>query len=92
MQFTKHLREPIRNGEITQTVRIWKSPRVKVGNAYRLDPGRVIVESIQQIDFDQITPALARNTGFSSVAELIKVAKHGQGRNVYLIAFRYEAP
>lgn len=90
MQFTRRLREPIRNGEITCTVRIWKRPRVKVGNKYRLDDGLVIVESIHEISFDDITPSLARRSGFSGLADLLKVAKHGAGECVYLIEFRYE--
>ena len=92
MQFTKRLREPIRDGEITKTVRIWKSPRVKVGNAYALPPGRAIVESIQEIELANINQTLARETGFSSVAELLKLAQHGSGTHIYLIEFRYEAP
>ena len=92
MQFTKRLREPIKNGEITQSVRIWKSPRVKAGNAYRLEPGHIVVESIRQIEFEDISARLARETGFSSLAELLKTAKHGAGEQVYLVTFRYEQP
>ncbi len=91
MQFTRHLREPIRNGEITKSVRVWKSARVKVGSAYRLDPGRIIVESIHEIGFDDITPRLARETGFKGVADLLKIARHGKGETVFLVSFRYES-
>ena len=89
MQFTRKLREPIKKGEITKSVRIWKSPRVKVGNAYRLDHGQVVVDSIHKIDFDDITASLARETGFGGVVELLKIAKHGQGENIYLLTFHY---
>ena len=89
MQFTRKLRERIRSGEITKTVRIWKSPRVKVGNSYRLDPGKVAVDSMHHIGVDDITGSLARETGFSGLAELLKIAKHGSGENVYLISFHY---
>lgn len=90
MQFTQRLREPVKNGEITKSVRIWKSPRVKVGNAYRLPPGHIVVDAIHEIGIDDLTPSLARETGFSSVAELLKVAKHGAGESVYLVSFHYE--
>jgi len=92
MQFTKRLRDPIRNGEITTSVRIWTSPRVKVGNRYVLDGGHIVVDRLSTIDFEDITPRLARESGFSSVAELLKVAKHGSGETVYLVEFHYEAP
>tara|TARA_R110002073_G_scaffold133941_3_gene281499 strand:- start:344 stop:655 length:312 start_codon:yes stop_codon:yes gene_type:complete len=89
MQFKKELREPVKSGEITKTVRIWKSQRVKAGNSYRLSPGFVVVDSIHRIEFDDITPRLARETGFGSVASLVKTANHGDGENVYLISFHY---
>ncbi|MEQ8313434.1 MAG: ASCH domain-containing protein [Gammaproteobacteria bacterium] len=89
MQFTKKLRQRIQSGEITKSVRIWKSPRVKAGNAYQLKPGHIVVDSIQQIEMSDITGSLARETGFSGVAELLKIAKHGSGENVYLVSFHY---
>jgi hypothetical protein len=89
MQFTKRLREPIINGDVTCTVRIWQSPRVKTGNLYRLGEGAVEVTSIRRIDLSDITPALARRSGFEGVVDLLKVAKHGSGENVYLVEFVY---
>ena len=91
MTFTKRLREPIMRGEITCSVRIWRTPRVKVGGRYRLGSGFVEVKSIRQIALGDITPALARRSGFAGVIDLLKVAKHGAGENVYLIDFNYRA-
>jgi hypothetical protein len=91
MTFTKRLRAPIMRGEITCSVRIWKSPHVKVGGRYVLGPGFVQVKSIRQIALSDITPALARASGFAGVVDLLKVAKHGAGENVYLIDFEYRA-
>jgi len=90
MQFTKKLREPIKRGEITCSVRIWKSARVRVGNHYKLEEGSVVVDAIHQIEFDDITPYLARKSWFAGIADLLKVAKHGRGENVYLVDFHYE--
>ncbi|MEX2208629.1 MAG: hypothetical protein WEF50_20630 [Myxococcota bacterium] len=39
-----------------------------------------------------MTPALARKSGFAGVVDLLKVAKHGTGENVYLIEFHYREP
>jgi hypothetical protein len=89
MTFTKRLREPIMRGEITCSVRIWRRPHVKVGGRYALGPGFVEVQSIREITLDDITPALARRSGFTGVVDLLKVAKHGAGENVYLIDFEY---
>ena len=90
MQFTKRLREPIRNGEITTSIRIWKQPRVRVGGRYVLGDGWVVVDRLREIGFEDITPRMARESGFSSVVELLKVAKHGSGETVYLVEFHYE--
>ena len=89
MQFSKQLREPIKRGEITTTVRIWRSQRVKVGRFYQLEEGYVLVEKVSQIALDDITPSMARESGFAGVADLLKTAKHGAGENVYLIEFCY---
>jgi hypothetical protein len=37
-----------------------------------------------------ITPELARTSGFAGVVDLLKTAKHGPGEKVYLIEFVYE--
>jgi hypothetical protein len=92
MLFTKRLREGIRRGRVRCTVRIWTAPHVKVGGRYRMDDGRVIVDAIASIDLDDITHDLARESGFESVEDLLSVARHGPGKNVYLIRFHYLPP
>ena len=92
MMFAKRLREGVRRGKITCSVRIWMSPRVRVGGRYRMEEGHIEVDSIQQIGFPDITPALARESGFLGVLDLLKVAKHGRGENIYLIRFHYIRP
>jgi hypothetical protein len=87
--FTRRLREPIRRGEITCSVRIWQSPHVKVGGRYQMEGGEVEVTSIRQITVQDITPELARRSGFLGVVDLLKIARHGPGENVYLIEFVY---
>jgi len=89
MQFIKRLREPIMRGEVTVSVRIWQQPHVKVGGRYRLGPGFVEVRSVRQIGLADITPELARRSGFTGLVDLLKVAKHGAGGNVYLVEFEY---
>lgn len=89
MQFTKRLHEGIRSGKITQSVRIWLRPHVKVGGRYRMGRGHIKVDAIRIITMEDITPELARSTGFKGVVDLIKIAKHGRGSNIYLIDFRY---
>lgn len=92
MTFTKRLRDGVRRGEITCSVRIWTRAHVKVGNRYRMEEGEIEVDSIEPIGFPDITPQLARESGFLGVIDLLKVAKHGPGTNIYLIRFHYLPP
>src|ERR1700704_6524201 len=92
MMFTERLREGIRRGEITCSVRIWTRPHVRVGARYRMEEGEIEVDSIEPIGFPDITPQLARASGFLGLIALLKVAKHGKGENIYLIRFPYGRP
>ena len=89
MTFTKRLRVGVRSGAITCSVRIWQGPRVIVGNRYKMEEGEIEVDSIESIGLLDITPWLARESGFLGVLDLLKVAKHGKGENIYLVRFHY---
>ena len=54
-----------------------------------MDEGHIVVDSITPIRLKDITYDLARESGFSSVKDLLETAKHGRGDNVYLIRFHY---
>jgi len=92
MVFAKRLREGVRRGEITCSVRIWQSPHVKVGSRYRMEEGEIEIDSIEPMGLFEITPELARESGFLGLVDLLKVAKHGKGENVYLVRFHYIGP
>jgi hypothetical protein len=92
MLFTKRLREGVRRGDITCSVRIWKVPRVTAGKRYKMEEGEIEVDSIEPIGFQEITGQLARASGFLGVVDLLKVAKHGSGDNIYLVRFHYVPP
>ena len=83
------LRERIRRGEITSTVRLWQRPHVKVGGRYALPPGEILVTKIFEVSLADVTPELAHQSGFVGVVDLLRVAKHGTGRRVFIIEFRY---
>lgn len=89
MQFIKSLRDRIRNGEITCSVRLWQRPHVRVGGRYSLPPGQIVVTSLLEMPLGDVTPALARRSGFTGLVDLLKTAKHGPGRRVFLVEFRY---
>jgi hypothetical protein len=92
MVFSKPLLEGIRRGRIKCTIRFWTRPHVKVGGRYPLGDGRIVVDSIAPIETSDVTDALARESGFSSLQALLDVARHGSGENIYLIRFHYLRP
>ena len=89
MMFAKRLREPVMRGEITCSVRLWQAPHVKAGGRYPMGPGWIEVNLIREIGIGDITPELARRSGFESVEDLLSVARHGPGDHVYLVEFEY---
>ena len=92
MVFTKRLRPRIKSGRIRCSVRIWTQPHVKVGGRYPMDEGHVVVDSLTQIGEGDITYDLARESGFESIEDLLAIARHGKGKNVYLVRFHYLPP
>ena len=67
-------------------------PHVKVGGRYPMDEGEIVIDAITPIGFPDITPQLAKASGFLGVLDLLKVAKHGKGENIYLVHFHYVPP
>jgi hypothetical protein len=92
MTFDKRLRDGVRSGEITLSVRFWISPRVKVGNLYQMEEGEIEIDSIEPIGLPDITPQLARASGFLGVLDLLKIAKHGKSERIFLVRFHYVPP
>ena len=92
MVFTKRLREGVRTGAITTSIRIWKSPRVQVGKLYAMEDGQIEIDSIELIAIQDIIHEMAAESGFLGVIDLLKVANHGAGDNVYLVRFHFVSP
>jgi hypothetical protein len=57
-----------------------------------MDEGEIEIDSTTPIGLPDITPELARESGFLGVVDLLKVAKHGKGDRIYLIRFHYVPP
>ena len=71
---------------------IMAQPGEKANRFVYVEEGEIEVDSIQPIGFPDITPALARESGFLGVVDLLKIAKHGKGENIYLVRFHYVPP
>ena len=91
LSFTKRLRDGVMAGEITTSIRIWLRPRVKIGGRYPLGGGCVEVTALTEIDLEDVTDAMARESGFQDLDDLLSIAKHGRGERVFLVEFEYRA-
>lgn len=90
MQFARHLRPRIASGEITCSIRVWLTPRVKVGGRYRLLDGYIRVTSVREIALEDVSDAIARQSGFADVDDLFATARHGKGETIYRVEFVFE--
>jgi hypothetical protein len=89
MVFSKGLRPRIKSGEITSSIRIWKNARVKVGGRYPLEQGTIVVTAILELEPENLSDDLARETGFIDLADLITVAQHGSSQRIFRVDFEY---
>jgi hypothetical protein len=62
---------------------------VKAGNRYQTGFGEIEVTEVREISLQDVTPDLARRSGFLGVVDLLKVAKHGPGERIFLVEFEF---
>lgn len=88
--FAKRLREPVMRGEVTCSVRIRQSPRVKVGGRYALGDGHIEMTFIRKISLADVTPTVARRSGSNGLVDLLKAAKPGPGDRAFFVQSFHE--
>jgi hypothetical protein len=55
VQFSRDLRDGVASGDITVTVRLWKSPKVKAGGRYPSHDCVLEVDSVELLPFSAVT-------------------------------------
>jgi hypothetical protein len=92
--FKKKFLEAIRSGKKTQTVRLWVRPRMKSGQrSYIPGVGYIHIQSVEQVDIDELTDADAQPDGFPTAAALreeiraIYAQYPDRGQKAYRIRF-----
>ncbi|GAB3591755.1 hypothetical protein GCM10027446_10720 [Angustibacter peucedani] len=76
MQFSPDLREPLRRGQITVSVRLWARPQVRVGGRYRTAGVVVEVDAIEVMPFSALTDEDVRASGEPDLESLRRRAAH----------------
>lgn len=82
----------IADGTITLAFRRWKRPTVKAGGSLRTAMGVLAIESVEEINLDQITMRDARQAGYASRCELLAELQTRPEGKFYRIALHYERP
>ena len=90
MTFTKRLRDGVRSGDITCSVRIWMRPRVHVGARYRMEEGEIEVDSIELVPFSSVTRTDVRRSGEQGREELRRRAAHAGPIDDDTLVYRIE--
>ncbi len=96
LYFQRRFFEAIRSGKKTQTIRLWKTRRVKVEQScYVPGLGRVVIEAVEEVELNGLTEEDAMLDGFESLAELRREIKRlypdgmSDGRRAWRVRFRF---
>lgn len=76
MQFSPELRDGVASGEITVSFRLWKRPKVKLGNRYPIAAVGIEIDAIELVPFSSITRADVRQSGERDKESLRRRAAH----------------
>ena len=90
VEFSRELRNDVLAGDITLSVRLWKSPRVKQGGRYRVGPGEIEVDAIGLIPFSAITKQDVRRAGEPDLETLRRRAAHAGPIDDDTLVYRVE--
>ncbi|MCG8585739.1 MAG: ASCH domain-containing protein [Pirellulales bacterium] len=92
--FKKKFLDAIRSGEKTQTIRLWKHRRMKVGQrSYIPGVGYIKVDAVDAIDLAALTDEDALRDGFDSVSALrqelesLYAARADEGESFHRVRF-----
>jgi hypothetical protein len=76
VEFSYELRAGVLSGEISVSFRLWRRPKVKEGGRYRVNGGRIEVDSVELVPFSSIDAADLRRSGEEDLESLRKRVAH----------------
>jgi hypothetical protein len=91
VQFSEALRAGVLGGDISVSIRLWRSPRVQPGRRYQLGAGQIEIDSIELMAFAEVTRDDLRRSGECDLEALRARAAHAgpidDDTLVYRVAF-----
>ena len=92
MQFSPDLRDEVAAGRVTVSVRLWRTPKVRVGGRYTVAGATIEVVSVELIPFSAVSDADVSQSGERDREALRQRAAHAgpihDDTPVYRIEFR----
>jgi hypothetical protein len=76
VEFSRDLRAAVLAGDITLTVRLWRTPKVRAGGRYRVGPAEIQVDAVDLVPFGSIDQADVRRCGEVDRESLRRRAAH----------------
>ncbi len=95
--FRSEQQRRVEAGEIGVTYRAWQSPRVRIGERYRVGAGSILIEACEPMPAAAITDVDANAAGYATRDALVRAAAYRRPDGLaypavlYRIAFRYDA-
>jgi hypothetical protein len=90
MEFSPDLRDGVASGRITVSIRLWKRPRVKVGNRYSVGRTIIEVDDIELLPFSSISATDIRASGEPDRQSLRRRAAHAGPIDDNTLVYRVE--
>ncbi|MBF6215215.1 hypothetical protein IU433_30760 [Nocardia puris] len=78
----------IRDGSVTVLFRRWRHRQASAGGTYRTGAGRIVVESMAEVDPQRVRLADVRAAGYRSVAHMVADLRGEEGAPVYMLRIR----
>ena len=91
MRFTQATLKSIASGEITLAFRRWDKPLAKTGGRQRTSVGELSIESVTEIQAEEVTDAYARAAGYASRTAMFAEPVFDGAAPLWRIAFSLHA-
>lgn len=90
MEFSADLRPGVADGRITMSVRLWRTPKVRVGGRYSTRSATIEIDSVEMVPFSEITNADVRACGETDRESLRQRAAHAGPIHDDTLVYRIE--
>lgn len=88
--FSRELRDPLRQGELSVSIRLWKRPQVKIGGRYETAGVVIEIDSMELMPFSAVDDDDVRAAGEPDRETLRRRAAHAGPIDEDTLVYRIE--